>query len=215
MEVVALAGGIGGGKFLRGLSRAVAPSDVTAVVNTGDDIVMHGLAISPDLDSVTYWLGDVFDRERGWGRRDETFRATEELRRFDGEGAWFGLGDLDLATHLYRTRLLADGATLSEATARIAARFGIETRILPMSDDVVTTRIDAVSHGAELDLHFQEYWVQRHAADDVKGVRFHGVGRGPAGARSARGDRGGRRRRDRPLEPGRVDLADPRRARDP
>jgi len=174
MEVVALAGGIGGGKFLRGLARAVAPSDVTAVVNTGDDIVMHGLAISPDLDSVTYWLGDVFDRERGWGRGDETFRATEELRRFDGEGAWFGLGDLDLATHLYRTRLLADGATLSETTARIAARFGIETRILPMSDDVVTTRIDAVSHGAELDLHFQEYWVQRHAADDVKGVRFHG-----------------------------------------
>ncbi|HEY8019387.1 MAG TPA: 2-phospho-L-lactate transferase [Actinomycetota bacterium] len=175
MKVVALAGGIGGGKFLRGLVRAVAPTDVTAVVNTGDDIVMHGLAISPDLDSVTYWLGDEFDRERGWGRRDESFRATEELRRFDAEGAWFGLGDLDLATHLYRTRRLAEGATLSEATARIAARFGITTRILPMSDDVVTTRIDAVSAGVELDLHFQEYWVQRRAADDVKGVRFHGA----------------------------------------
>ena len=175
MKVVALAGGIGGGKFLRGLVRAVAPTDVTAVVNTGDDIVMHGLAISPDLDSVTYWLGDEFDRERGWGRRDESFRATEELRRFDAEGAWFGLGDLDLATHLYRTRRLAEGATLSEATARIAARFGITTRILPMSDDVVTTRIDAVSDGVELDLHFQEYWVQRRAADDVKGVRFLGA----------------------------------------
>ncbi len=175
MKVVALAGGIGGGKFLRGLVRAVAPTDVTAVVNTGDDIVMHGLAISPDLDSVTYWLGDEFDRDRGWGRRDESFRATEELRRFDAEGAWFGLGDLDLATHLYRTRRLAEGATLSEATARIAARFGITTRILPMSDDVVTTRIDAVSDGVELDLHFQEYWVQRRAADDVKGVRFLGA----------------------------------------
>lgn len=175
MKVVALAGGIGGGRFLRGLVRAVAPTDVTAVVNTGDDIVMHGLAISPDLDSVTYWLGDEFDRERGWGRRDESFRATEELRRFDAEGAWFGLGDLDLATHLYRTRRLAEGATLSEATARIAARFGITTRILPMSDDVVTTRIDAVSDGVELDLHFQEYWVQRRAADDVKGVRFLGA----------------------------------------
>ncbi|MGZ8620604.1 MAG: 2-phospho-L-lactate transferase CofD family protein, partial [Actinomycetota bacterium] len=175
MKVVALAGGIGGGKFLRGLVRAVAPTDVTAVVNTGDDIVMHGLAIAPDLDSVTYWLGDVFDRERGWGRRDESFRATEELRRFDAEGAWFGLGDLDLATHLYRTRLLAEGATLSEATVRIAARFGITTRIRPMSDDVVTTRIDAVSAGVELDLHFQEYWVQRRAADHVKGVRFHGA----------------------------------------
>ncbi len=175
MKVVALAGGIGGGKFLRGLVRAVAPADVTAVVNTGDDIVMHGLAISPDLDSVTYWLGDVFDSERGWGRRGESFRATEELRRFDAEGAWFGLGDLDLATHLYRTRLLAAGATLSEATDLIAVRFGIEARILPMSDDPVTTRIDAVSSGIDLDLHFQEYWVQRGAADDVKGVRFHGA----------------------------------------
>lgn len=175
MKVVALAGGIGGGKFLRGLVRAVAPTDVTAVVNTGDDIVMHGLSISPDLDSVTYWLGGVFDRERGWGRRGESFRATEELRRFDAEGAWFGLGDLDLATHLYRTRLLAAGATLSEATDLIAVRFGIEARILPMSDDPVTTRIDAVSSGIDLDLHFQEYWVQRGAADDVKGVRFHGA----------------------------------------
>jgi len=101
MKVVALAGGIGGGKFLRGLVRAVPPHDVVAVVNTGDDLWMHGLRICPDLDSVTYWLGDAFDRERGWGRRGETFRTTEELRRFDPEAAWFGLGDLDLATHLY------------------------------------------------------------------------------------------------------------------
>ena len=124
MKVVALAGGIGGGKFLRGLVRAVPPNDVVAVVNTGDDLWMHGLRICPDLDSVTYWLGDAFDRERGWGRRDETFRATEELRRFDPEAAWFGLGDLDLATHLYRTRLLADGRSLSEITGLVAARFG-------------------------------------------------------------------------------------------
>jgi LPPG:FO 2-phospho-L-lactate transferase len=175
MRVVALAGGIGGGKFLRGLVRAVAPDDVTAVVNTGDDIVVHGLAISPDLDSVTYWLGDAFDRERGWGRREESFRATEELRRFDAERAWFGLGDLDLATHLYRTGLLAEGATLSEATALIASRFGIAARILPMSDDRVTTRIDAVSHGYDLDLHFQEYWVKRRGSVEVKGVRFEGA----------------------------------------
>lgn len=175
MKVVALAGGIGGGRFLRGLVRACAPHDVTAVVNTGDDIVLHGLSISPDLDSVTYWLGDVFDRERGWGRRDESFRATEELRRFDADGAWFGLGDLDLATHLYRTRLLASGATLSHATERITARFGIAARVVPMSDDLVTTRIDAVASGVELDLHFQEYWVQRRATDEVKGVRFHGA----------------------------------------
>lgn len=175
MKVVALAGGIGGGKFLRGLVRAVPPNDVVAVVNTGDDLWMHGLRICPDLDSVTYWLGDAFDRERGWGRRDETFRATEELRRFDPEAAWFGLGDLDLATHLYRTRLLTDGRSLSEITALVAARFGIAARILPMSDDDVTTRVDVVSFGQEMDLHFQEYWVQRRAADPVKAVRFVGV----------------------------------------
>ena len=176
MEIVALAGGVGAGKFLRGLVRAAPPRDVTVIVNTGDDIEMHGLHVSPDLDSVTYWLGDVFDRERGWGRRNETFRATGELGRFDADAAWFGLGDLDLATHLYRTRLLVDGATLSEATGRIAARFGIAARIVPMSDDPVATRLDVVSIGRELDLHFQEYWVQRGALDDVKAIRFEGAG---------------------------------------
>jgi LPPG:FO 2-phospho-L-lactate transferase len=175
MHVTALAGGIGAGKFLRGLVRAVAPTDVTVIVNTADDIRMHGLHVSPDVDSVTYWLGDAFDRERGWGRRDDTFRATEELRRFDAEAAWFNLGDLDLATHLFRTRLLAEGRTLSEVTARAAARFGVASRILPMSDDPVTTRISAVALGRELDLHFQEYWVQRHGRDEVKAVRYEGV----------------------------------------
>lgn len=183
MKVVVLTGGVGGGKFLRGLVRAVAPRDVTALVNTGDDLWMHGLRICPDLDSVSYWLGGEFDRVRGWGRRDETFRATEELRRFDPEAAWFGLGDLDLATHLYRTRLLQEGLTLSEVTARVAARFGIAARILPMSDDPVETRIDVVCLGAELDLHFQEYWVRRGGRDEVKGVRFVGA----AGARPGPG----------------------------
>jgi LPPG:FO 2-phospho-L-lactate transferase len=175
MKVVALAGGVGAGKFLRGLVRTVPPADVTAVVNTGDDLDVHGLRVCPDLDSVTYWLGDAFDRERGWGRRDETFRATEELRRFDPEAAWFGLGDLDLATHLFRTRSLADGLTLSEVTARIAARFAIAPTILPMSDQRVETRLDVVSSGREMDLHFQDYWVRRGARDDVKAIRFEGV----------------------------------------
>jgi LPPG:FO 2-phospho-L-lactate transferase len=175
VKVVTLAGGIGGGKFARGLVRAVPPMDLTVVGNTGDDVTMHGLHVSPDLDSVTYWLGDSFDRERGWGRRDETFRANEELARFDPEAAWFGLGDLDLATHLYRTRLMAEGVALSEVTARIAVRFGIASRILPMSNDPVTTRVDVVSFGKELDLHFQEYWVRRGARDEVKGVRFEGA----------------------------------------
>lgn len=175
MRVTALAGGVGAGKFLRGLVRAVAPSDVTVVVNTADDIQMHGLHVSPDLDSVTYWLGDAMDRERGWGRREETFRAMTELGRFDPEAAWFNLGDLDLATHLFRTRLLREGSTLSEATARVAARFGIASRILPMSDDPVTTHVTAVCLGSELDLHFQEYWVRRHAQDEVKSIRYEGA----------------------------------------
>jgi LPPG:FO 2-phospho-L-lactate transferase len=176
MRVTAIAGGIGAGKFLRGLVRAVEPSDVTVVVNTGDDIVMHGLHVAPDLDSVTYWLGDVFDRERGWGRRDETFRATEEVRALDPDAAWFNLGDLDLGTHLFRTARLASGATLSSVTVAIAERFGVEARLLPMSDDPVTTRITVVADGEELDLHFQEYWVRRRARDEVKAVRYEGAG---------------------------------------
>jgi len=177
MRVAALAGGIGAGKFLRGLVRVVAPEDVTAIVNTGDDVTMHGLHVSPDLDSVTYWLGDVFDRERGWGRRDETFRATEELRSFDPDQAWFNLGDLDLATHLFRSNLLRAGETLTGATAAVASRFGVETRILPMSDDLVTTRITVVADGDELDLHFQEYWVGRGGRDEVKAIRYEGAER--------------------------------------
>jgi LPPG:FO 2-phospho-L-lactate transferase len=177
MRVTALAGGIGAGKLLRGLVRVVPPEALTVIVNTGDDITMHGLHVSPDLDSVTYWLGDVFDRERGWGRRDETFRATEELRSFDPEQAWFNLGDLDLATHLFRTNLMAAGETLTSATAAVARRFGVVPPILPMSDDPVTTRISVVADGDELDLHFQEYWVRRGGRDEVKAVRYEGAER--------------------------------------
>lgn len=185
MKVTALAGGIGAGKFLRGLARVVPGPDLTVVLNVADDIVVHGLHVSPDPDSVTYWLGDAFDRSRGWGRRDETFRATEEVRAIEPDRAWFGLGDLDLGTHLYRTGLLAEGATLSEATARIAARFGVGARLLPASDDRIETRIDAVdaNTGETLDLHFQEYWVRRGGADAVVGVRYVGA----AAARPAPG----------------------------
>ncbi|MGZ4124167.1 MAG: 2-phospho-L-lactate transferase [Actinomycetota bacterium] len=175
MKVVAIAGGIGAGKFLRGLVRVVRPADLCVVVNTGDDIEMHGLHISPDLDSVTYWLADQMDRERGWGRRNETFRATEELARFDAEAAWFGLGDLDLATHLFRTRQLAAGAALSDVTTRIARRFGVRARLLPMTDERVTTRIVVDQAGAERDLHFQEYWVRRGARDRILRIVFDGV----------------------------------------
>lgn len=177
MKVAALAGGIGAGKFLRGLARVVPGSDLTVIVNVADDIVVHGLHVSPDPDSVTYWLGDVFDRERGWGRRNESFRATEELRRIDPEAAWFGLGDVDLATHLFRTGRLAAGTRLSAVTASIARRFGVEARVLPATDDRVETRIECVDQltGERLDLHFQEYWVRRGARDAVKGIRYDGA----------------------------------------
>ena len=185
MKVTALAGGIGAGKFLRGLVRAVPGRDLTVIINVADDLVVHGLHVSPDPDSVTYWLGDAFDRERGWGRRGESFRATEEVGAFDPERAWFGLGDLDLGTHLFRTGLLAEGATLSEVMRRVGERFGVTARLLPVSDDRIETRIDCIhaEAGGTVDLHFQEYWVKRGAADAVSGVRYVGA----ADARTAPG----------------------------
>jgi LPPG:FO 2-phospho-L-lactate transferase len=179
MNVVALAGGVGAGKFLRGLVRVVDPGDVTVVVNTGDDMTLHGLHISPDVDSVMYWLAGLGDRERGWGRGDESFRALEEVRRLGGE-AWFGLGDLDLATHLVRTQLLQEGRTLTEAVARLAQGFGLGVALLPMSDEPVATMIHAVDEaGQGLYMHFQVYWVQRGARDEVKVVRYEGADAAP------------------------------------
>ena len=175
MAVVALAGGVGAGKFLRGLVRVIPPEDLTVVVNTGDDLRLHGLHVSPDLDSVLYWLAGVADRERGWGRAGETFRARDELARLGGE-AWFALGDLDLATHLFRSHLLSEGRTLTEATEELSRAFGVRARLLPMSNDPVATRVQAVdTSGTALDLHFQEYWVARGAADEVKGVGYAGA----------------------------------------
>ena len=174
MRVTALAGGVGAGKFLRGLVRVVPAADVTVVVNTGDDVEVHGLHVSPDLDSVMYWLAGVMDRERGWGREGETFRATGELARLGAVGSWFGLGDLDLPTHLIRTSLLRRGRSLTQATAELTNRFKVAARLLPMTDAPVATRIDAVERSGDvLDLHFQEYWVRRGGRDEVKGIRYH------------------------------------------
>jgi LPPG:FO 2-phospho-L-lactate transferase len=175
VKVVALAGGVGAGKFLRGLIRAIPAEDLTVVVNTADDLRIHGLLVCPDIDSVTYWLSGLADRERGWGREGDSFRALEEVKRLGGE-AWFSLGDLDLGTHLARADLLSSGIGLAEVTRRIARRFGVGATVLPMTEDTVTTRIEALaSDGEHLDLHFQEYWVARRARDEVKAVRYEGA----------------------------------------
>jgi LPPG:FO 2-phospho-L-lactate transferase len=178
MKISALAGGVGAGKFLRGVDRAFPDDELTVIVNTGDDLRIHGLHVSPDVDSVCYWLAGVMDRERGWGRGDETFHAMEALREHGAVDAWFNLGDRDLATHLLRTELLAEGRSLSEATTIVCrSLFGLRPRVVPMTDAAVPTRMDVIDeHGGSLDLHFQEYWVRRHAADTVKGVRFEGIG---------------------------------------
>lgn len=177
--VVVLAGGVGAARMLRGLSAAVDPSSITAIVNTGDDTVMHGLRISPDLDTVTYTLAAAIDPERGWGLVDESWRAMESLARFAAQrpagstagGTWFNLGDRDLATHLYRTGRLAEGATLSAVTTEITRSWGLPQRVLPMTDDQVRTRV--LVDGAWMD--FQEYFVGRRHSVAVQGVRFEGI----------------------------------------
>jgi LPPG:FO 2-phospho-L-lactate transferase len=172
MRVAALAGGIGAGKFLRGLIRAVRPEDVTVIVNTGDDFTLHGLRISPDLDSVMYWLSGLADRGRGWGREGETFRSLEEVRRLGGQ-AWFGLGDLDLATHLVRTQMLDEERTLSQATDHLRRRLGVEPTLLPMTNDTVQTWIDSVDEaGVGIYQPFQMWWVAMGAEPPVKAVDY-------------------------------------------
>jgi LPPG:FO 2-phospho-L-lactate transferase len=174
--LVALAGGVGAARFLRGLLRVHDPGGVVVVGNTGDDLRMHGLAVSPDLDSVAYTLAGLADEERGWGLAGETWNVREALVRL-GEPGWFALGDRDIATHLLRTRLLAEGATLTEATAALCRRLGVPVRLLPMSDQPVQTRVEVDGPDGPEDLGFQEWWVGRQARDPVRRVRFEGVER--------------------------------------
>jgi LPPG:FO 2-phospho-L-lactate transferase len=169
--ITALAGGVGAARLLRGLVRVVPPAEVTAIVNTGDDTVLHGLTICPDLDTVTYTLAGMNDDDRGWGLAGETWTVMEALERLGGE-TWFRLGDSDLATHLYRTERLAAGAPLSEVTREITAAVGIAARLLPMSDDPVRTRLTLLD-GPEIG--FQEYFVRRQHAVPVASVRFEGA----------------------------------------
>lgn len=170
MEIVALAGGVGASKLLLGLSRAMNPADLTIIVNTGDDIVLHGLRISPDLDIVTYTLAGEVNPETGWGFREETFRTLEQLARY-GRPDWFHLGDRDLATHLHRTALLAEGKTLSEAADSIRRAFRVPSKILPMSDQFVPTMIETDTGR----MHFQEYLIEKRAQPEVRGILLEGV----------------------------------------
>lgn len=174
--LTALAGGVGAARMLRGLAGVVPAATITAVVNTGDDVVLHGLHVSPDLDTVVYTLGGANDEERGWGLAGETWTAMEALERYGGQ-AWFRLGDRDLATHLFRTQRLAEQATLSEVTAEVAAAWSVGVRLLPMSDDRVETRITVAgpAPGTSVEIGFQEWFVGHRHALAVERVRFEGA----------------------------------------
>jgi LPPG:FO 2-phospho-L-lactate transferase len=171
-RIVVLAGGYGGARFLRGLQRAAPSAEITAIVNTGDDVTLHGLRICPDLDTIMYTLGGGLDEERGWGRVGETFAVRDELSAYGVGPAWFGLGDRDLATHLVRTQMLDAGYPLSAVTQALCDRWKPGVRLLPMTDDRVETHVTvsepAGSSGPDGSrrraIHFQEWWVRYGAS---------------------------------------------------
>jgi len=168
--ICVLTGGTGGAKFVDGLRQVIPPEEITMVVNTGDDLLWWGLYVSPDIDSITYVLSGLLSRERGWGVKGDTFLCLQAMGQL-GEPTWFHTGDRDLAMHLLRSRLLAEGKTLSEATSTISDKLGVRARILPMSDSRVETRVDTPSG----ELSFEEYFVQRWYQDPVNSVRFAGA----------------------------------------
>jgi LPPG:FO 2-phospho-L-lactate transferase len=170
MRVTVLAGGVGGAKMADGFQQLLPPGDLSAVVNVADDFELFGLHISPDLDTVMYTLAGIADPATGWGIRDDTHRALEMLGRLGGE-TWFRIGDADLATHLRRTQLLADGLSLTDATRSAAADLGVASHILPATDQRVRTLLQ--TDAGELD--FQTYFVRRAQRDEVRAVRFDGM----------------------------------------
>ena len=163
---------MGAARLLAGLVRVVPPADLTAIVNVGDDVELHGLHISPDLDTITYTVAGAIDPERGWGLAGETWQAMEALRRYPSTTAWFNLGDKDLATHLFRTDRLRAGAPLSQVTGEIAEAWALGLRLLPATDDRLRTRV-TIEGGTEIG--FQEYFVQRQHSVPVTAVRFDGA----------------------------------------
>ena len=170
MNVLALAGGVGGAKLAAGLEAILAPGDLTVVVNTADDFDLWGLHVCPDLDTVMYTLAGVANPETGWGVAGETFATLEALARY-GEDTWFCLGDRDLATHVLRTNRLRAGESLTQITADLSSALGVESAILPMCDEPVSTTLET----PEGSLEFQEYFVRRRQKDEVLGVKLHGI----------------------------------------
>lgn len=170
MRVAVLAGGVGAAKFLQGLAKIASLEDLSCIVNTGDDMVLHDLHISPDLDIITYTLAGIVDEEKGWGVHQDSFNFLESLRNL-GSDEWFTLGDKDLATHVYRTELLRSGLSLSEVTAILCQRLGVRSRILPMTNDKFETWIGTDAGW----MHFEEYYVRRGCRDEVTGVQFRGT----------------------------------------
>jgi LPPG:FO 2-phospho-L-lactate transferase len=175
--IVALAGGVGAARLLRGMVDEVPPAEITAIINTGDDTDLHGLHISPDLDTVMYTLADAINTETGWGLAGETWRVMETLGARGGV-TWFNLGDQDLATHLYRTQRLSEGAALGAVTAELAASFGVEVGLVPVTDDRLRTRVQ-LAEGPEVG--FQEYFVRLRHQVAVSGIRFEGAERATPG----------------------------------
>jgi LPPG:FO 2-phospho-L-lactate transferase len=181
MRIVVLAGGVGGSRFVSGVRVAYPQAQISVIVNTADDITLHGLRICPDLDTMMYVLGGAADLVRGWGRADESWRVLADLEAYGAESPWFALGDLDLATHLVRTQMLAAGQPLSAVTAALCGRWLADEprlRLLPMSDDPVETHVviaDAADPSGRRAMHFQEYWVRLHAEPAALAVLQIGI----------------------------------------
>ena len=170
MNVTALAGGVGGAKLLVGLDRALGSGDLTAIVNTGDDAVLYGVRVSPDIDIVTYWLAGIADFARGWGIANDTFTVVDSLAALGGE-SWFRLGDRDFGTCLYRTQRLRDGAALSVVTDELRRGFGVSSRVTPATDDDMRTLIHTTDGRT---LEFQQYFVRERQQPEVSSVTYSG-----------------------------------------
>jgi LPPG:FO 2-phospho-L-lactate transferase len=185
MRITVLAGGVGGARFLRGLKAAAPDAEITVVGNTGDDIDLFGLHVSPDLDTVMYTLGGGISEEQGWGRADETFTVLHELAAYGAGPGWFGLGDRDFATHIARTSMLRDGIPLSAVTAALSERWQPGVSLLPMTDDRVETHVAVKGDseggmgrragGGGSTVHFQEWWVRLHAEVPAAQILFTGA----------------------------------------